>query len=99
MLEVGWQRRVEHGQRLLTSAEHLVPLSRRCSSTARLLLCSNRGACVRALVFINPGNPTGQCLTEVRGMGAWYQCARLLPCPSVRATPERPTAPLSPPSC
>jgi len=26
--------------------------------------CSNRGACVRALVFINPGNPTGQCLTE-----------------------------------
>ncbi|KAI7845708.1 hypothetical protein COHA_000822 [Chlorella ohadii] len=24
----------------------------------------NRGACVRALVFINPGNPTGQCLTE-----------------------------------
>ncbi|PSC75327.1 alanine aminotransferase [Micractinium conductrix] len=24
----------------------------------------NRGAAVRALVFINPGNPTGQCLTE-----------------------------------
>lgn len=29
-----------------------------------LLTCSNKGACVRALVFINPGNPTGQCLTE-----------------------------------
>ncbi|KAL4420157.1 hypothetical protein ABPG77_008293 [Micractinium sp. CCAP 211/92] len=24
----------------------------------------NRGACVRGMVFINPGNPTGQCLTE-----------------------------------
>jgi glutamate--glyoxylate aminotransferase len=23
-----------------------------------------KGVCVRALVFINPGNPTGQCLTE-----------------------------------
>ena len=24
----------------------------------------HRGICVRALVFINPGNPTGQCLSE-----------------------------------
>jgi len=24
----------------------------------------SKGVCVRALVFINPGNPTGQCLTE-----------------------------------
>ena len=24
----------------------------------------NKGICVRALVFINPGNPTGQCLSE-----------------------------------
>jgi glutamate--glyoxylate aminotransferase len=24
----------------------------------------SKGICVRALVFINPGNPTGQCLTE-----------------------------------
>ena len=23
-----------------------------------------KGICCRALVFINPGNPTGQCLTE-----------------------------------
>jgi aspartate/methionine/tyrosine aminotransferase len=31
------------------------------------------GCCCRALVFINPGNPTGQCLDgeEVKRLVAW----------------------------
>ena len=100
-MEVGWECRVEPGQRLLMSAtqppvdvSNPAPVdvsrtSRSALTPLRLhrLLCSNRGACVRALVFINPGNPTGQCLTEVRWVGAWYQCASLLPCPSVRGHP------------
>ena len=40
--------------------------------------CSNRGAAVRALVFINPGNPTGQCLTEdnLRDLVKVAHCSR-----------------------
>jgi glutamate--glyoxylate aminotransferase len=34
----------------------------------------SEGKCVRGLVFINPGNPTGQCLTYDNlkvGVGVW----------------------------
>ena len=33
-----------------------------------------RGVCVRALVFINPGNPTGQCLSEGQLQGLIRFC-------------------------
>jgi glutamate--glyoxylate aminotransferase len=33
-----------------------------------------RGVCVRALVFINPGNPTGQCLSEDQVKGLIHFC-------------------------
>ena len=33
-----------------------------------------RGVCVRALVFINPGNPTGQCLSEDQLRGLCQFC-------------------------
>ena len=35
-----------------------------CPSPSVGWRCSNRGTNVRGLVFINPGNPTGQGLTE-----------------------------------
>lgn len=61
------------GKQLLYAAAVHLPTCRRA-----------RGVDVRALVFINPGNPTGQCLTEVRGvdggLGGLSSCACLYAC-------------------